>query len=217
MKLFIEKGSTLKIDENTELVVLNIDDFVSKIKGESSFVPAGHIKVSLKYKLINNNNEYFGESIFDSYKDIENAIDDNSPYKVELINWKLSDKDEKYLEFNFVENDNQNKIIKITRDNYKNFKWNEDVKYQYRGLTIRCDHEYDSGTYMMWLNLPDGLNYKFNENDNGDLPYKHEFMAGLMLGEDDGPYFLSTITEIMDYIDKYYEYFEPYVKGNNNL
>lgn len=106
MKLFIEKESTLKFDENTELVLLNIDDFVSNIKRESNIVPAGHIKFSLKYKLINNNNEYLGESIFDSYKDISNVIDDNSPYKVELINWKLSDKDEKYLEFNFVKNNN---------------------------------------------------------------------------------------------------------------
>lgn len=108
MKLFIEKENTLKINENTELVLLNINDFVSKIKGESSFVPTRHIKVSLKYKLINNNNEYLGESIFDSYKDINNVIVDNSPYKVELINWKLSDKDEKYLEFNFTKNSNQN-------------------------------------------------------------------------------------------------------------
>ncbi len=108
MKLFIEKENTLKIDENTELVLLNVNDFVSSIKRESSFVPAGHIKVSLKYKLINNDKEYFGESIFDSYKDISNTIDDNSPYKVELINWKLSDKDEKYLEFNIEKNSKQN-------------------------------------------------------------------------------------------------------------
>ena len=106
MKLFVEKGSTLKIDENTELILLNINDFVSNIKRESKVVPVGHIKVSLKYKLINNN-EYFGESIFDSYNGISNVIDDNSPYKVELVNWKLSDEEEKYLEFNFVKNSNQ--------------------------------------------------------------------------------------------------------------
>ena len=217
MKIYIEKANTLQIDKDTKLVLLNADEFVSTIKRESGFVPAGHIRVSLKYKLIYNNDEYIGESIFDSYKDITNIIDKNAPYKVELVNWKLSDKDEKYLEFNFVKNNNQNGIVKITRDNYKNFKWDESIKYQYRGLSIKCDHEYDSGTYMMWLDLPEGLNYKFSENDNGDLPYKHQFMAGLMFGEDSAPYFFSTITEIMDYVDKYYEYFEPQIKSDNSL
>ena len=42
-------------------------------------------------------------------------------------------------------------------------------------------------------------------------------MAGLMFGEDSAPYFLSTITEIMDYVDKYYEYFEPQIKSDNSL
>lgn len=102
MKIFIEKENTLQIDENTKLVLLNVDEFVSTIKRESSFVPAKHISVNLKYKLVYNNNEYFGESIFDSYKDISATIDKEAPYKVELVNWKLSDKNEKYLEFNFV-------------------------------------------------------------------------------------------------------------------
>lgn len=106
MKLFIEKENTLEIDKNAKLILLNVDEFVSTIKRESGFVPAGHIRASLKYKLVNNNDEYAGESIFDSYKDISNTIDQNSPYKVELINWKLSDKDEKYLEFNFVKVNN---------------------------------------------------------------------------------------------------------------
>lgn len=211
MKIFIEKENTLQIDENAKLILLNVEEFVSTIKRESSFVPAGHIRVSLKYKLIYNDNEYAGESSFDSYKGISNTIDPNSPYKVELINWKLSDKDEKYLEFNFDKVNNQN-VVEITRDNYKNFSWNEKIKYQYRGLIIQCDHEYDAGTYMVWLDLPKGLNYKFRESDNGNLPYKHQFMAGYMSGEDSEPYFLSTITEIMDYIDKYYEYFEPHIK-----
>jgi|GEM_PF-2921195 hypothetical protein len=217
MKIFIEKENTLQIDENAKLILLNVDEFISIIKRESSFVPAGHIRVSLKYKLVYNNNEYAGESIFDSYKGISNTIDDNSPYKVELTNWKLSDKDEKYLEFNFIKVSNQNGFVKITRDNYKDFSWNERIKYQYRGLVIQCDHEYDAGVYMMWLDLPKGLNYKFSESGNGDLPYKHQFMAGDMFGKDCKPHFLSTITEIMDYVDKYYEYFEPHIKNNNNL
>lgn len=212
MKIYIEKENTLQIDEDTKLVLLNVDEFVSTIKRESDFVPTGHIRVSLKYKLVYNNNEYCGESICDSYKDINNTIDKNAPYKVELVNWRLSDKDEKYLEFNFVKANNQNEFVEITRDNYKEFSWNERIKYQYRGLVIRCDHEYDTGTYMIWLDLPDGVNYKFRESDNGDVPYVHQFMAGYMFGEDDEPYFLSTITEIMDYVDKYYEYFEPYIK-----
>jgi len=106
-------------------------------------------------------------------------------------------------------NNNQNGIVKITRDNYKDFGWNEKVKYQYRGLTISCDHEYDAGTYMMWIDLPKGLNYKFGGNNNGDLPYKHQFMAGYMSDE---PNFSSTIIEIMDYVDKYYEYFESHIE-----
>ena len=111
MKLFIEKGNVLKFDENTELVLLNINDFVSNIKKTSIIATSsgnvGHVKIDLKYKLINNNNEYFGESIIDSYKDISNVIDDNSPYKIELTNWDLSDKNEKYLEFNIEKNRNQ--------------------------------------------------------------------------------------------------------------
>ncbi len=100
MKVFIEKEKVLQIDEETKLILLNVDEFVSTIKRESSITPAGHIKIGLKYKLIYNNSEYDGESIFDSFKDIINNMDANSPYEVELINWKLSDKEEKYLEFN---------------------------------------------------------------------------------------------------------------------
>ena len=47
MKIYIEKENTLQIDENTKLVLLNADEFVSTIKRKSGFVPAGHIRVSL--------------------------------------------------------------------------------------------------------------------------------------------------------------------------
>lgn len=117
MKIFVENEKILIISENAKLVLLNVDEFVSTVKRESVFVPARHIKVSLKYKVVYNNNEYFGESIFDSYKGINNIIDTNSPYKVELVNWKLSDKDNKYLEFNIKRSN-----IEVTRDTYKNFK-----------------------------------------------------------------------------------------------
>ena len=113
MKLFIEKENTLKIDENTELVLLNVSDFISTIKRKLSFTNVGHIKVSLKYKLISNDNEYFGESIFDSYKGISNAMDDNSPYKVKLLNWKLSDEEEKYFEFEISKWESLKKTIDI--------------------------------------------------------------------------------------------------------
>lgn len=140
MKIFIEKENTLEINEQAKLVLINTDEFVSTIKRESGFVPAGHIRVSLKYKLICNNNEYNGESIFDSYKDIVNIIDSNCPYKVELINWKLSDKEEKYFEFNFINNEEKNlkQIFKLIdkKDGYQNtilhfnYDFKENIKLQ---------------------------------------------------------------------------------------
>lgn len=209
MKLYLNNGNVFEIDNNTKLELLNTDEFVSVIKRESSFIPAGHIKVELKYNLICNENKYSGESIFDSNKGITNNIDVNAPYKIELVNWKLSDNEEKYLEFNFVKKDNR--IVEITRDNYKNFDWDENVKYQYRGLLFKCDHEYDAGVFMIWLELPSGIYDVFKEKN---IPYKHQFEAGLMYGENLGPHFLTTIVELMDYVDEYYEYFESKI---NNL
>lgn len=104
MKLFVGKDEAFQINENAKLLLLNVNEFIATIKRESKCVPARHIRVSLKYKLICNSLEYEGESIFDSYKCISNNIDENSPYKVELINWNLSDNEENYLEFNFVKN-----------------------------------------------------------------------------------------------------------------
>lgn len=101
MKIYIEKENTLEINQNTKLVLLNANEFTSSINAESKFVPARHIEVKLEYKLVYNNHEYNGESIFDSYRGIINKIDDDSPYKVELVNWKLSDENKKFLEFNF--------------------------------------------------------------------------------------------------------------------
>ena len=102
MKLYLNNGNVFEIDDNTKLELLNADDFVSVIKRESNFIPTGHIIVELKYQLICDGNEYTGESSFDSYNGITNDIDVNAPYKVELVNWNLSDDEEKYLEFNFV-------------------------------------------------------------------------------------------------------------------
>ena len=105
MKLYLKDGNVLQINENTKLEILNVAEFVSTIKKESSFIPAGHIKVRLKYNLICDETEYNGESVFDSHKSISNDIDTNSPFKVELVNWKLSDNEEKYLEFNILKNE----------------------------------------------------------------------------------------------------------------
>lgn len=108
IKIFIEKQNEVKIDDEHKLILLNVDEFVNNIKNNSNRVPMGHIQVVLKYKVVHKNYVYYGESIFDSYSDIKNKIDENSPYKVELINWKLSDKEEKYLEFNFIKVNNRN-------------------------------------------------------------------------------------------------------------
>lgn len=136
-KIYIEKEDTLVINEKTKLELLNIDDFVSYIKKESSFVPAGHIKVALKYKLSYDNYEYYGESTFDSYKGIKNNIDNASPYKVELVNFKLSDKEEKYLEFDFAKNDQvstsffelaERNIIYDEKFSFYNYKADENIE-----------------------------------------------------------------------------------------
>lgn len=100
-------------------------------------------------------------------------------------------------------------VIEITHSNYMDLKWDEHVSYQYRGLKVTCDHEYDAGTYMVWLDLPSGPNYIFNTNKNGDLPYVHEYMAGYMLGEPD---FASALEGLMKYVDEYYKYIEPYIQ-----
>ncbi len=103
MKLFLKDGNIFELNSNTKIELLNIDEFGSIIRSASNSVPAKHIIIGLKYKLICNNATYMGESIFDSYKSISNTIDDNSPYKVELVNWRLSDKEDKYLEMNIIE------------------------------------------------------------------------------------------------------------------
>lgn len=102
MKLFIDKETSFQINEFTKFVLLNCDEFISTIKRENISIPVGHFKAILKYKIICNNKEYAGESIFDSYGKIVNKIDTNSPYKVDLVNWHLSDSEEKYLEFDFT-------------------------------------------------------------------------------------------------------------------
>lgn len=100
-----------------------------------------------------------------------------------------------------------NEVIEITRENYKNYKWDEYVKYVYRGLPIICDHEWDAGVYMLWLELPRQL-YAVLEEKN--IPYEHGFECGYMM-TGGKPDFASHVEEILDYIDKYYEYFEPYI------
>lgn len=100
MKLFLNEGRSLKIEEGVVLELLNYEEFVEVIKSSSKRVPAGHFKVVLKYKLVTKNAEYMGESMCDSYSGICDTIDSCSPYKVELSNWYLGDKEENFIEFN---------------------------------------------------------------------------------------------------------------------
>jgi len=108
-----------------------------------------------------------------------------------------------------------NSIIEITHSNYKDLEWNEHAAYGYRGLKVSCDHEYDAGVYVVWLGLPSGPNYKFNTNENGDLPYCHEYFAGYMEGKDSGPFFDDALESLMEYVDEYYEYLEPFINKKN--
>lgn len=165
MKIYIDKENTLQIDENAKLILLNVDEFVSTLKRESGFVPAGHIRVSLKYKLVHNNNEYVGESIFDSYKDISNTIDDNSPYKVELINWKLSDKDEKYLEFNFTKLNNQTNTLHFELMNKKNGYEHEISYYNYNSKENIKNIKLQICYYICNSNKIDLLNVHLDSHD----------------------------------------------------
>lgn len=108
-----------------------------------------------------------------------------------------------------------NKIIEITRENYKNHEWNEYSLFQYRGLKFKCDHEYDAGVYNIWLSLPVGPKY-IRRNQVGDLPYVHQYGAGYIEGNNAGPYFHSAVEELMDYVDEFYEYLSPYINKKNN-
>lgn len=101
-------------------------------------------------------------------------------------------------------------IIEVNRSNYLELEWNERARYRYRGITFYCDHETDSGVYDVWLNLPNGPNYKFG--GVGEVPYCHQYFAGYMFGETDGPDFAGAIEALMKYVDEYYEYLEPYIK-----
>jgi CRISPR/Cas system-associated exonuclease Cas4 (RecB family) len=100
MKLYLKDGNTLKISENLKLEILNMKEFILEIKENSKSVPTGHFKQNLKYKLVDGENEYLGETICDSYNGFIDNIDDKSPYKVELINWNLADNEDNYIEFN---------------------------------------------------------------------------------------------------------------------
>ena len=102
MKIFIEYEKVIQVAENVRLILLNSEEFIERIKESSKNIPAVHIKVGLKYKLICYNQEYEGQSVFDSYKGISSEIDNNCPYNVTLKNWKLSDEIEKYFDFDIT-------------------------------------------------------------------------------------------------------------------
>ncbi|MBP5684612.1 MAG: hypothetical protein J6X02_05095 [Bacilli bacterium] len=120
MILYLKNGNTLTINNDLKLELLNVDDFVSIIKEASSNVPAPHFKATLKYKLIDNEKEYLGESTFDSYNGIKSTIDEESPYIVELDDWRLSDNTEKYLSFNITSKKKTGKVSdKLSDEAYK--------------------------------------------------------------------------------------------------
>jgi len=121
MKLYLKNGNILEIDANTKLQLLNAEEFVMAIKSLKS--PPGvqvsfSLIASLRYILVHNSIQYLGESVanFKGRPTISNNIDIKSPYKVELVNWKLSDSEDKYLEFIITE---QNKM-EFVKDNLNN-------------------------------------------------------------------------------------------------
>ena len=124
MNLYLKDGNTLIINDNLKLELLNCDEFVSAIKSSSKMIPAPHFRATLRFKLIDKGKEYFGESVFDSYKaineGINNTIDESSPYIVELNDWRLSDNDEKYLSFNITEKPKDYEVSNmLTEEAYK--------------------------------------------------------------------------------------------------
>ncbi len=116
MNLYLKKGNILIINDALKLELLNIDEFVLMIKSTSSYVPAPHFKATLNYKLIDSDKEYLGEAIFDSYSGIKNSIDETSPYTVTLYDWRLSDKEDKYLSFNIVSKNENRKVSDMLSD-----------------------------------------------------------------------------------------------------
>ena len=104
MRLYLNEGNVFTVNDDLILEILNVKDFISSLKGA---VPGnvGHLIAKLNYKLICGSDEYNGEVVFDSYKVIrthclDNNIDEKSPYKVEFVDWRLSDKDDKYFDVN---------------------------------------------------------------------------------------------------------------------
>ncbi len=124
MNLYLKDGNTLIISDNLKLELLNCDEFVSAIKNASKMVPAPHFRATLRFKLVDHDKEYLGESVFDSYKVIKegfnNTIDESSPYIVELNDWRLSDNDDKYLSFNITEKPKDYEVSNmLTEEAYK--------------------------------------------------------------------------------------------------
>lgn len=110
-KLYVEEGNILEIDENINLIVLNVDEFISTLE-KMSIVSDENIKAKLKYKIVCNNNEYYGESIYQEHKKIFNSISisDKSPYRIRLVDWNVKGEEKKFLEFKFLRNKIENKF-----------------------------------------------------------------------------------------------------------
>ncbi len=107
MRLYLKDGNTLEFDSNTKLELLNSNEFKEAIQSITEPPVIGN-KIgaisSLRYILVNNNNEYLGESIADFTRRpiISNTIDDNSPYIVQLLDWCLDKDKDMYYEINII-------------------------------------------------------------------------------------------------------------------
>lgn len=93
MKLYLRDGNVFDIKEDLKLEFTNLEGFKEVIIGNS-----GHVVASLKYRVFDSENSYFGETTFDTYKKISSHMDETSPYKVEVVNFENLDKEDACIE-----------------------------------------------------------------------------------------------------------------------
>lgn len=99
MKLYLKNGNVFKINEEVSVEFLNLDDFISNVKSHSKNVPAGHFIEVLKYKLIDGDKSYLGETECDSYNGFTSQMDESSSYDVKVTNFgHLEEIEEAFIE-----------------------------------------------------------------------------------------------------------------------
>lgn len=97
MKLYLKDGNVLQVNDNTFLVVLNLDEFIDTLKkGTQSSENNYYI---LRYILTVNGEDYLGSSKYDPSSGFINNIEKACPYKVKLVTWHIAGDAESYLEF----------------------------------------------------------------------------------------------------------------------